>query len=132
MLGLFRRKPWKLFTYARLLAGLQAQMHERIFDADVPTQRQRLQYEINQADILPASLKNSLLKVMDSLPEDDRLCHGDFHPDNIMISGNDAIVIDWIDASRGNPLADVAGVPRSFCAARSTVNKSQTCSRNYL
>ncbi len=122
MLGLFRRKPWKLFTYARLLAGLQAQMHERIFDADVPTQRQRLQYEINQADILPASLKNSLLKVMDSLPEDDRLCHGDFHPDNIMISGNDAIVIDWIDASRGNPLADVA---RTSIILRGAVNSKQ-------
>ena len=122
MLDLFQRKPWNLFTYARIFAGLHAQMHERIFDADVPTQRQRLQYKINQADALSVSLKNSLLKAMDSLPEGNRICHGDFHPDNLMISGKDATVIDWIDASRGNPLADVA---RTSIILRGAVESKQ-------
>ena len=53
-------------------------------------------------------LKNSLLNALRSQPEADRVCHGDFHPANLLIDGNDAHIIDWIDASRGNPLADVA------------------------
>jgi len=108
MLKLFQTKPWKLFVYAKILAQLHAQMHERNFDADVLTQQQRLRHKIDQAKALTASQKDSLLNALNSMPEGNCICHGDFHPDNIMISGNDAIVIDWSDASRGNPLADVA------------------------
>ena len=108
MLRLFQRNPWKLFNYARILAQLHADMHDSIVDADVPDQRGRLQRKINQADALPTPLKTALLDSLASLPDSDRVCHGDFHPDNVLLSGNDAIIIDWIDATRGNPLADVA------------------------
>ena len=109
MLDMFQRKPWMLFRYARILGGLHTQMHERVFKADgIPSQRKRLQNKINHTDALSASLKSLLLKALQSLPEGDRVCHGDFHPANVLISGEDARVIDWMDASRGNPLADVA------------------------
>jgi len=108
MLQMFQRKPWKVFQCGRLLAKLHAQMHECVFNADIPNQRTRLRRKLEQADALTASLKSSLLNALHSQPEADRVCHGDFHPDNVLIAGNDATVIDWIDASRGNPLADVA------------------------
>ena len=45
----------------------------------------------------------------DSLPAlGDRLCHGDFHPGNIMMSDGEAVLIDWTDATRGDPNADFA------------------------
>lgn len=108
MLRMFQRRPWMVFTYSRILAKLHAQMHERVFAADVPDQRGRLQRKIQHAGALPASLKTSLLNALESLPGGDRVCHGDFHPDNVLLSEYDATVIDWIDASRGNPVADVA------------------------
>ena len=109
MLDMFQRKPWMVFTYSSLLAKLHVQMHECVFDADrIPSQRKRLENKINHTDVLPASLKTSLLDSLQSLPDGDRVCHGDFHPANVLISGKDARVIDWMDASRGNPLADVA------------------------
>lgn len=108
MLAMFRRRPWLVVRYARIFAELHAQMHEKAFEADVPTLHGRLQYRIEHLDVLPASLKTSLLHALRSQPEADRVCHGDFHPDNLLISGSDANIIDWIDASRGNPLADVA------------------------
>lgn len=109
MLDLFQRRPWMGFTYAHILARLHVQMHECVFDADgIPAQRRRLQSKINHADALSASLKTSLLSVLQSLPDGERVCHGDFHPANVLLLGNDARVIDWMDASRGNPLADVA------------------------
>jgi Ser/Thr protein kinase RdoA (MazF antagonist) len=83
-------------------------MHECFFEADVPAQRTRLQRKINSADALSVSLKASLLKTLDTLPDGNRVCHGDFHPANVLMSGKDANIIDWIDAARGNPLADVA------------------------
>lgn len=108
MLTMFLRKPWMVFTYAHILANLHAQMHECVFDADILTQRTRLQYKMNHADALSTSLKISLLNTLYSLPDGDRVCHGDFHPGNVLLAGKDATVIDWMDASRGNPLADVA------------------------
>jgi aminoglycoside phosphotransferase (APT) family kinase protein len=36
------------------------------------------------------------------------LCHGDFHPGNILMTQQGEVVIDWIDSALGNPLADLA------------------------
>ena len=35
------------------------------------------------------------------------MCHGDFHPMNILGSPGREMVVDWLDASRGDPAADV-------------------------
>src|SRR5688500_3380735 len=88
--------------------------------ADILTQRRRLQNKINHADILSASLKTSLLTALHSLPEGDRVCHGDFHPANVLIAGENARAIDWMDASRGNPLADVARTSIIFLGSAAT------------
>jgi aminoglycoside phosphotransferase (APT) family kinase protein len=41
------------------------------------------------------------------MPEGDRLCHGDFHPINVLGEISRPVVIDWPDACRGDPAADV-------------------------
>lgn len=43
-----------------------------------------------------------------NLPDDAALCHGDFHPGNVMMSASGPRVIDWLTASSGPPAADVA------------------------
>ena len=121
MLDAFQRKPWRVSKYSRILARLHAQMHECVFEArEIPLQRKRLQNKINHADALSASLKASLLKSLQALPDGDRVCHGDFHPANVLILRDDARVIDWMDASRGNPLADVARTSIIFLGSAAT------------
>jgi Ser/Thr protein kinase RdoA (MazF antagonist) len=102
------KKPWNIFLYARKSAELHAEMHENSLQPDIPSQRSRLQGKINAALKLPLSSKQDLISALSSLPEGRSICHGDFHPDNILLSPTRATVIDWIDASLGNPLADVA------------------------
>lgn len=41
------------------------------------------------------------------MPKGDRLCHGDFHPINVLGQTSQPLVIDWPDACRGDPSADV-------------------------
>ncbi|MFZ1756626.1 MAG: phosphotransferase, partial [Caldilineaceae bacterium] len=41
-------------------------------------------------------------------PTGHQLCHGDFHPDNVLLTANGPVIIDWIDATAGHPLGDVA------------------------
>jgi len=48
------------------------------------------------------------LRVLDGLPTGDRLCHGDFHPGNVLVAADRVGVIDWANAARGVPDADHA------------------------
>jgi len=52
--------------------------------------------------------KEKILKMLDKLPADNKLCHRDFHPDNVMRSEKGLIVIDWMTATSGSPAGDVA------------------------
>jgi uncharacterized protein (TIGR02172 family) len=108
MFTLLRRAPWKVFQFGKLLAQYHFQMHACDFNAEVPEQKKKIQNKIKRADALPVYLKPKLLNALEPLPSGNKVCHGDFHPDNILMTKNDSIVIDWIDASKGNPIADVA------------------------
>jgi Ser/Thr protein kinase RdoA (MazF antagonist) len=101
-------KPWRVFQYARRTADLHAEMHASAIQADIPSQRQKLVSKIRHSETLPAQLRSKALAVLETMPGGDRLCHGDFHPGNILMTAQGEIIIDWIDASRGNPLADLA------------------------
>lgn len=107
MLTEISSKPWKVFQAAKTLAKLHASMHEKKV-AGLPSQRQHLQRSIQSVPALTDQQKSTILKVLDSLPDNQILCHGDFHPDNVVMSAQGAMVIDWTTASQGNPLADAA------------------------
>lgn len=108
MFALLKRQPWKVFRFGASLAQYHIQMHACDFNAEVPLQKHNLQNKIKRAGALPIHLKQKLLDALEPLPAGNKVCHGDFHPDNIIMTENDSVVIDWINAAKGNPLADVA------------------------
>ena len=107
MLEEFIAKPDELKQFAKLFAELHVKIHS-IEIGDLPLQRQRLEEKIRNAKPLSEKIKNAALKSLRQLADDNVLCHGDFHPDNILMSMRGPIVIDWNDVSLGNPLADIA------------------------
>ena len=107
LLQAWRRQPWRVGWMGRVLGDLHAAMHERIVTGLRP-QREHLRRKLKQAAALPDALRDSALRMLDSLPTDNALCHNDFHPDNIMVTVGDPVIIDWTDATQGHPLADVA------------------------
>ncbi len=107
MLKVISTKPWKLSKEAHRLARLHKSIQQKI-DFELPKYTDRLKSSISEVALLSDDLKEKLYKYIDTLPDDNILCHGDFHPDNILITKNNAIIIDWMTATKGNPLADVA------------------------
>jgi len=103
-----QRRPWNIFRYGRRMAELQVALHTSIVPAELPSQRQILENNIHHAQALPAALRGKVLADLESMPDGDRLCHGDFWPSNILMTAKGEIIIDWFRASRGNPLADLA------------------------
>jgi uncharacterized protein (TIGR02172 family) len=108
MWKMFQQKPWKALHYGRRWAELQATVHATKIQLALPSQRQRLQDNIHRAETLPTYLQSKVLAVLETMPEGECLCHGDFWPGNILITAQGEIIIDWIHTSRGNPLADLA------------------------
>lgn len=53
-------------------------------------------------------IKAKALSFLHSAPEADVLLHLDFHFLNIMYTGKEYKIIDWVDAKRGNPVFDYA------------------------
>ncbi len=108
MLDRIRTRPWALWRLAHLLAELHVEMHIASLQSVLPAQRQRIEEKIRSAEGLGADLRQVLLAALARLPDGDRLCHGDFHPGNVILTSQGPVVIDWIDGTTGNPLADVA------------------------
>jgi tRNA A-37 threonylcarbamoyl transferase component Bud32 len=81
MMQTMARRPWQEGSQARTLAELHTRLHE-----------------IEAPDWLGAAPG----------PAGDALLHLDLHPLNVIIAERGAVVIDWPNARRGDPAADVA------------------------
>lgn len=108
MLDLLFKSPWRVPPLAKRMAKLHRAMHQPVIEADLPNQREKHTRRIERSDILPAALKTRLLEAYAKIPDESRLCHGDFHPGNILSNAGGDLAIDWIDVSVGHPLGDVA------------------------
>jgi aminoglycoside phosphotransferase (APT) family kinase protein len=100
-------KPGELTYLTKLFAEIHAKMHA-ITVTGLPSQRQKLASQIRSAPRLSDKEQEAALSALTRLPEDDKLCHGDYHPGNILMSSRGPVIIDCADASQGNPHADVA------------------------
>jgi uncharacterized protein (TIGR02172 family) len=108
MLKAFEDQPWKLISISRLLAELHARMHACVLPLDTTSQRQQIEQGLTWANTLSDSEKETNLGILTRLPEGNVLCHGDYHPDNIILSDHGPVIIDWMTGRRGHPLGDVA------------------------
>lgn len=107
LLQQFSKAPWLLHRLMGVFADLHVTMHQHRVP-ELPSRREAMIASIPNAQSVPDMMKESALEVLGRLPEGDTLCHGDFHPDQIILSKNGPVIIDWITAARGVPAADVA------------------------
>jgi Ser/Thr protein kinase RdoA (MazF antagonist) len=107
MLSLLRTQPWRVLALARALAGTHLAVHQVQAPTDLPPLRQVLAARIHDT-VMPPHLHDYALRVLDRLPDGDRLCHGDYHPGNVLVAADRVAVIDWPNATRGTPEADHA------------------------
>jgi Ser/Thr protein kinase RdoA (MazF antagonist) len=111
LLGRTQKRPWRIFAAVRQVAEFHAQIHRCTAPADLPALRDRIAARIDTSDS-PAPDKRAARERLAALPDGTTLCHGDFHPGNILLSPRGPVVIDWSAASRGHPVGDVACTSR--------------------
>ncbi|WDF57250.1 phosphotransferase family protein [Mucilaginibacter sp. KACC 22063] len=91
---------------ARLMATLHARIHATT-TGELQTQYTAFYNTINNNRDLLGSVTDTILNYLDTLPAGSQVCHGDFHPKNIIAGSGKSMVIDWTNAYRGNPLGDL-------------------------
>ena len=94
------------------LGAVLADVHEALFArvpaVTLPAQRDRLKAKIRLA---ASTIDASYAEALELLPDAAavaRLCHGDLHPSNVVMSPSGPVIVDWFDCSRGDPICDVA------------------------
>jgi len=83
----------------RKIHAIEVKEHELMYD--------RLIMKIKEAKLLNTKQKDYLLKKINNMTYDTKLCHGDFHFFNIIMQNENPVIIDWVDSSIGNITADV-------------------------
>ena len=109
--GLFAeltRRPWRVVSLARLTGRIHAELNGVRAPAGLPELRHEVKRRIEALADVPELLRASALDELARLPDGDALCHGDFHPENVILCPDGPVVIDWPTAARGDACADFA------------------------
>ncbi len=91
-------------------ARCMAKLHKAIIQnkiSNVANYKDFLKYHIKNI-LLTLEKQDEFLQMIDKLPGGNVLCHGDFHPGNILISEGHGYVIDFMNVCHGNSLYDIA------------------------
>ncbi len=100
------RTPWKVRQIGRIMAQTHARIHA-CTSISFPEQPTLFIDKISVADELSAGTKERLYTAVFALPAGSSVCHGDFHPGNMLYSAPHSRVIDWGTAYCGCPEGDV-------------------------
>lgn len=91
----------------QLLAEVHGTLQRVAGPVQLPRQADRLASKIrNASSYIAGGVADELALV--SRISSATLCHGDLHPGNVLVAPHGPVILDWFDASRGDPAADIA------------------------
>lgn len=101
--------PGNLEKYMEQFVDLQLCMHEKCAPR-LTSQKDKFARKIaGLKDTISATVRYELCTRLDSMPAHTKLCHGDFHPSNVIVRRDGSMaVIDWAHATQGNASGDAA------------------------
>ncbi len=104
---LMMTNPEKKDEYLTLFVDIQHSMHQNIVPNLVKL-RDKMSEKIGKSDF-DATIRYELFTRLEALPKSKNLYHGDFFPNNIIISDSgEAYILDWPRAAQGDGVADAA------------------------
>ncbi|WP_316571767.1 aminoglycoside phosphotransferase family protein [Neobacillus sp. YIM B06451] len=92
--------------YMNISVEIQQVIH-KVEAYSIEHMAEKLSRQIESAYNLDNRHKSALIRRLNSMTFKSRLCHGDYHPYNLIMSDNNVTIIDWVDSSAGDIRADV-------------------------
>jgi hypothetical protein len=108
LLTIIGRKPWLVFRSGRLTGEIHARINAGRAPESLPAVKDVMTRGLARLASSQPTLAEWVRGILAGLPDGDALCHGDFHPGQLMLSGDRCAALDWSGAKRGDPLFDYA------------------------
>lgn len=107
--SLFVDAPLRLFVLTKRMVDIHAGIHALDAVEGVRSQREYLRERLARVGLLSLRERQRLILMLDALPDGDRLCHGNFEMENVIIGPDGkATTLSWGRAQCGHPASDVA------------------------
>ncbi len=98
----------EVVNLTKKLADIHAEMNSKS-GGSLPSSKNIIRAKIQNFDVLTRDEKEAALKYLDTLEDGNRLCHGDFHGNQVLMQNDGTYkIIDFADVGSGNPAGDVA------------------------
>ncbi len=111
---LMEEHPEKTEEYLDQMIALQTEIHKKTVPL-LPRLKDKMKDKVAHTTYSD-TVKYELQMRIESMPKHLKLCHGDFNPENVVVTGEGKeYVIDWAHATQGNASCDVARTYLYFC-----------------
>ena len=90
--------------------------------------KEKFTRKLENATNIDENTKYELLQRLQGMKNHNKLCHGDFHPSNVIVTEDQSIyVIDWAHVTQGNASADAARTYLLF-----SIDKKEALAEKYI
>ena len=108
--------PGKWEEYTVIMVDLLKKIHSTVVKkGDMPDMKEvALRWANFMRDYLPSAEGEKLVALIDAVPQDDHMMHGDYHIKNVMLQDEEALLIDMDTLCVGHPVFELASVYNAY------------------
>ena len=92
-------------------------IHSKVVrEGSMPDMREvALDWAMFLKDYLPEDQFNKLYGLIEAVPKDMHMLHGDYHLKNVMLQNGESLLIDMDTLCHGNPVFELASIYNAYC-----------------
>lgn len=103
---------WCVAEYIKMLKKIHS---TQVQEGKLPKFKDKVLPAVRRTkDLLPAELGEKLVKLTEDIPDVNNMIHGDYHTKNIVLAGDEVLVIDMDTLSVGHPIFDFMRMYSSY------------------
>ncbi len=103
---------WCVDEYVKMLRIIHGTLVPK---GDLPNFKERaLAWAKEMESLIPKEYSRKLTNLIIAIPDDDHMIHGDYHTKNLMLTGNEVLLIDMDTLSVGHPVLELASIYNAF------------------
>ncbi|HAE15268.1 MAG TPA: hypothetical protein DCG51_01845 [Erysipelotrichaceae bacterium] len=103
---------WCVHEYVELLKKIHGTV---VPEGQFPDQRETvIEWAKFMQDYLPEETGSKLLKLVEEVPKDNHMIHGDYHTKNLQLQGDEVLLIDMDTLAVGHPIFELGSMYNAF------------------
>ena len=109
-------EPEKLDYYIGLYVDLLKKIHKTLVkEGDMPDMKEvALSWAKFDMDYLPKEIGEKLFALVNAIPKDNHMLHGDYHVKNVMMQDGETLLIDMDTLCVGNPVFELGSMFNAY------------------